>query len=193
MTKSGRTTVRPGSNFWLLNAGKGNAVPCDDAPHRSYNAPLFCHALRRRGILFSVASHLARITTRGNPSKGDAPNKFCVSISCSSVSPRADRTIKIDQEIMMRLTTRDKDRNRTSISAKDIGHRDLSHKSAGRPDRRPAYLCAEAFQPTKLTRSWSRASSSVFGWAGNCRTVAAWPSDKSVSRTVRPSGNSSAS
>jgi hypothetical protein len=48
-------------------------------------------------------------------------------------------------------------------------------------------------QPTKPTRSCSRASVSVFGCAGNCSTVAAWPSHRSVNNTVRPSGNSSAS
>ena len=47
--------------------------------------------------------------------------------------------------------------------------------------------------PTKPTRCCSRASASVFGCAGNCSTVAAWPSRNSVSNTMRPSGNSSAS
>ena len=48
-------------------------------------------------------------------------------------------------------------------------------------------------QPMKPTRSCSRASASVFGCAGSCSTVAVWPSHRSVSNTVRPSGNSSAS
>ena len=48
-------------------------------------------------------------------------------------------------------------------------------------------------QPTKLTRSCSRASSALAGCVGSCRTVAAWPSHKSVNSTMRPSGNSRAS
>ncbi len=49
------------------------------------------------------------------------------------------------------------------------------------------------FYPTKPTRCCSRASAAVFGCAGSCNTLAAWPARNIVSNTVRPSGNSSAS
>src|SRR6516164_1843660 len=47
--------------------------------------------------------------------------------------------------------------------------------------------------PTNATRVCSSTSAGVDGCAGNCSTVASWPSHNSVSSTISPSGNSSAS
>src|SRR6266571_8344150 len=47
--------------------------------------------------------------------------------------------------------------------------------------------------PAKATRSCACASSLVLGFAGNCNTVASWPSHKNVRRSICPSGSSSAS
>ncbi len=57
---------------------------------------------------------------------------------------------------------------------------------------RPAFF-AQSLQPMKPTRSCARASSSLFGCAGSCSTVAACPSHSSVSSAMLPSGNSTAS
>jgi hypothetical protein len=43
-----------------------------------------------------------------------------------------------------------------------------------------------SLQPTKPTRRCSRTSTSVFGCAGSCNTVATWPSERRVSSTVLP-------
>src|ERR1700730_13769232 len=61
-----------------------------------------------------------------------------------------------------------------------------------RPRRRFRYpqSCA---QLANAARSCARASDSLAGLAGNCKTVASWPSHRNVRRRVCPSGNSSAS
>jgi hypothetical protein len=57
----------------------------------------------------------------------------------------------------------------------------------GRLDReQPDYLTSES-------RFWPSAAFTGRGDAGNCSTVACWPSHSRVSSTVSPSGNSSAS
>src|SRR5215831_411578 len=48
-------------------------------------------------------------------------------------------------------------------------------------------------QPTYAARCWASASAAVLGCVGSVRTVAFCPSQSRVSKTISPSGNSSAS
>src|SRR5262249_6382707 len=56
-----------------------------------------------------------------------------------------------------------------------------------------AFLHDDQCQPTYATRCWASASAAVLGCVGSVRTVAFCPSQSRVSKTISPSGNSSAS
>jgi hypothetical protein len=71
-------------------------------------------------------------------------------------------------------------------------------REGGRPEReRPEPLFAvlhdDGCQPTCATRCWASASAAVLACVGSVRTDAFWPSQSRVSKTISPSGNSSAS
>jgi len=69
-------------------------------------------------------------------------------------------------------------------------------QEGGRPKERPELLFAvvhdDECQPTWATRCWASLLA-VFDRVGSVRTVAFCPSQSRVSRTISPSGNSSAS
>jgi hypothetical protein len=56
-----------------------------------------------------------------------------------------------------------------------------------------AFLHDDQCQPTYAARCWASASAAVLGCVGSVRTVAFCPSQSRVSKTISPSGNSSAS
>src|SRR5262245_50682319 len=62
-----------------------------------------------------------------------------------------------------------------------------------RPELSFAVLHGGECQPTWAARSWTSASVEALGCVGSVRTVASCPSQSRVSRTISPSGNSSAS
>src|SRR5262249_8819448 len=62
-----------------------------------------------------------------------------------------------------------------------------------RPELSFAVLDGSECQPTWAARSWTFVSVEALGCVGSVRTVASCPSQSRVSRTISPSGNSSAS
>lgn len=134
------------------------------------------------------------IASRHPTDLGMQENKFCLPINLERMRVRPSGKAKSAQRgaVLIRC-----------VAAGGGGASHRSNQARYRPPEGGGRLFTEGSQqlaaapatsqPMKPTRSCSRASASVFGWAGSCSTVAVWPSHSSVNKTVRPSGNSSAS